>query len=162
MNSRKCDICIVHVNRASFVKHLRSKKHIENEKQNELNIPEWLFKELIEIKLKKIYNPKTLGQKTRENIKLDDKQLKKDLGKKVINSYHFTDRVLQLGFNFTLKSHHKNHVTSNLIIKPNYPEFGIDVRYNNKIIKDLSVFYARLINKYKLKFPTVFSAKVDK
>ena len=41
MNSRKCDICNVDVHRGFYVKHLRSKKHIENEKQNELIIPEW-------------------------------------------------------------------------------------------------------------------------
>ena len=45
MNSRKCKI---DVHRASYVKHLRSKKHLENEKQNEMIIPEWLFKEPIE------------------------------------------------------------------------------------------------------------------
>ena len=44
-NSRTCEICHVNVHRASDVKQLRSKKHLENIKQNELNIPEWLFKE---------------------------------------------------------------------------------------------------------------------
>ena len=29
-NSRICDICNVNVHRASFAKHLRSKKHLEN------------------------------------------------------------------------------------------------------------------------------------
>ena len=36
MNSRKCEICNVDVQRASYVKHLRSKKHLENLKQNEM------------------------------------------------------------------------------------------------------------------------------
>ena len=53
MNSRKCDICNVDVHRASYNKHLRSKKHIDNIKQNEMIIPEWLFRELLEIKSKK-------------------------------------------------------------------------------------------------------------
>ena len=30
MNSRKCDVCNIDVHRASYVKHLRSKKHLEN------------------------------------------------------------------------------------------------------------------------------------
>ena len=51
MNSRKCDICNVDVHRASFVKHLRSKKHIENMEQNEMIIPEWLFREPVENKI---------------------------------------------------------------------------------------------------------------
>ena len=37
-------------------------------------IPEWLFQEHTEKKLKNMYNPKTLEQTARENIVLDDKQ----------------------------------------------------------------------------------------
>ena len=54
MNSRKCEFCNVDVHRASMQKHLRSKKRLENLKQNEMIIPEWLFKEPIENKSKKI------------------------------------------------------------------------------------------------------------
>ena len=43
-NSRTCEICNVNVRRASFVKHLRSKKHLENIKQNEMIKAEWFFK----------------------------------------------------------------------------------------------------------------------
>ena len=57
MNSRSCDICDVDVHRASYNKHLRSKKHIEKIKHNEMIIPEWLFRQPIENKTKKIYNP---------------------------------------------------------------------------------------------------------
>ena len=44
-NSRTCEICNVNVHRASFVKHLRSKKQLENMIQIEKIIPEWFFKE---------------------------------------------------------------------------------------------------------------------
>ena len=44
-SSRTCEICKVIVHRASFVKHLKSKRHLENIIQNEIIIPEWLFKE---------------------------------------------------------------------------------------------------------------------
>ena len=60
MNIRKCEICNVDVHRASYIKHLRSKKHLENIKQNDMIIPEWLFQEPIENKINKIYNPKTI------------------------------------------------------------------------------------------------------
>ena len=40
MNSRKCDVCNIGVHRASYVKHFRSKKCLENDKESELNIPE--------------------------------------------------------------------------------------------------------------------------
>ena len=48
MNSRKCEICNIDLHRASMQKHLRSKIHLENIKQNEMIIPDWLFKEPIE------------------------------------------------------------------------------------------------------------------
>ena len=44
-NSRTCEVCNVNVHRASFAKHLRSKKHLENIIQNEMIIREWFFKE---------------------------------------------------------------------------------------------------------------------
>ena len=44
-NSRTCEVCNVNVHRTTFVKHLRSKKLLENKEQNEMIIPDWLFKE---------------------------------------------------------------------------------------------------------------------
>ena len=162
MNSRRCEICNVDVHRASYIKHLRSKKHIENLKRNEMIIPEWLFQELLENKINKIYNPKSLKQLARNNIKLDEKQLNKELAKKMINPYYFTDRILKVGYKINLDSHHINHANSKLTILPNYSEFGIEVRYTNKIVEELSVIYAGLINQYKFRYQTVFSAKFDK
>ena len=49
------------------------------------------------------------------------------------------------------------HDNSKLNIEPNYSELGNEVRYINKIIKELAVIYARLINQYKFKYQTVFS-----
>ena len=57
-------------------------------------IPEWLFKEkqaAIKNKIKKVYNPKPLKQIARENIKLNDNELDKELAKKMINPYFFID-----------------------------------------------------------------------
>ena len=144
------------------MKHLRSKKHFENMKQNEMIIPDWLFREPVENKINKIYNPKSLKQLAQNNIRLDDKQLNKELARKMINPYYFTDRNLQVGFKINLDSHNLHHANSKLTIIPNYPEFGIEVRYINKILKELAVIYARLINQYKFKYQTVFSARFDK
>ena len=69
---------------------------------------------------------------------------------------------MRVGFKIILDSHHTNHANSKLTILPNYPEFGIEVRYINRIVKGLSVIYARLINQYKFQFQTEFSAKFDK
>ena len=54
-NSLRCDNCDIDVHRGSFIKHLRSKKHLENIKQDDMIIPEWLFEEPIENKTKKNY-----------------------------------------------------------------------------------------------------------
>ena len=162
MNSRKCEICNVDVHSASSIKHLRSKKHLENIKQNDMIKPEWLFQEPVENKINKIYNSKSSKQLARNNINLDDKQLNKELAKKIIYSYYFTDRNLKVGFKINLDNHHINHANSKLTILPNYPEFGIYIRYINKIVKELSGIYARLINQYIFRYQTLFSARFDK
>ena len=51
----------------------------------------------------------------------------------MIIPYYYTDRALQFAFNITPESHHINHASSKIIIKPNYPEFKIKVRFNNEI-----------------------------
>ena len=67
-----------------------------------------------------------------------------------------------MGFKINLDSHHINHATSKLTFTPNYPEFAIEVRYINKIKKELSIIYARIINHYKFRYQTVFSTRFDK
>ena len=160
-NSRTCEVCNVNVHRASFVKHLRSKKHLENMIQNEMIIPEWFFKEEktpIKKKIQKVYNPKTLKQLAREKIKLDDKELPKMM----INPYYFIEENLKNGFKIKLESHNFSPANSILTVTPKFPEFGIEYRYFNKIVKELSVIYARLINQYKFKYHTLFSASFYK
>ena len=97
-NSRTCENCNVNVHRTSYVKHLR-KKHIENIKQNEMNIPEWIYKEeqtLIQKKIQKLYNPKTFRQLAREKGKLDDKELN-------ISPYYFIGENSKVGFKINLE-----------------------------------------------------------
>ena len=160
-NSRTCEVCNVIVHRASFAKHLRSKKHSEIVIQNEMIIPEWFFKEEkapIKKKIQKVYNPKTLKQLAREKIKLDDKELAKIM----INPYYFIDKNLNIGFKINLESHNFSHANSILTITPKFPDFGFEFRYINKIVKELSVIYAKLINQYKFKYHTLFSASFHK
>ena len=104
----------------------------------------------MKIKNKKIYNPKTLKQIAIDNIKLDDRQSNKEIAKKMINPYYFTDRNLQEGFEINLERHHINHANSNSTTTPNYPEVRIQICYITEIIKKLSVIYARLMNQYKI------------
>ena len=160
-NGRTCEVCNVNFQRASFVKHLRSKKHLENLEQNEMIIPDWLFKEErspIKRKIQKVYNPKTLKHLAREKIKLDDKEL----AKMMIIPCYFIDENLKNGFKINLESHNISHANSILTITPIFSEFGIEYRYINKIIKELSVIYARLLNQHKFKYHTLFSASFYK
>ena len=128
-NSRTCEVCNVNVHRASFVKHLRSKKHLENIEHNEMIIPERLFKEErspIKKKIQKVYNPKTLQQLARQNIKMNDKEVDKEIAKKTINPYYFIDENLIIGFKINLESHNINHAISLLNIEPNFLDNGIE------------------------------------
>ena len=79
----------------------------------------------------------------------------------MINPYYFTKRALQVAFKIILDSHHINPANSKLSITPNFPEFGIELRYINKIMKEQAMIYARLLNQYKFKYQTVFSARFD-
>ena len=54
-------------------------------KKNEKIILNWLFSEPIEKKVDKIYNPSSLKQLARDNIRSDDKQLNKELARKMNN-----------------------------------------------------------------------------
>ena len=160
-NSRTCEVCKVNVHRASMQKHLRSKNHLENMIQNETIIPEWFFKEEqtpIKKKIQKVYNPKILKHLAREKIRVDDKEL----AKMMINPYYLIDENLKIGFKINLERHNISHANSTLTILPRFPEFGVKFRYINKIIKELSVIYARLITQYKYKCHTLFSASFHK
>ena len=80
----------------------------------------------------------------------------------MINPHYFTDRTLQVGFNITVENHRKNHANSKLTIKPNNPEFGIEVHYINKIMKELSVIYATLIKSIYIQISNSIISKIRK
>ena len=126
-NSHRCEICNVNVHRTTILKHLRSKKHLKTIKQNEMIIPEWFFKQEqtpIKNKVKNVYNPKPLKQIAQENIKLKDKELDKELVKKMIITYYFIDENLKIGFKINLESQNINHTNSLLNIESNFPDIG--------------------------------------
>ena len=100
-------------------------------KQYEMIIPEWLFQEPVENKIIKIHNPRSLKQIARDNIRLDEKQLNKQLAKKMLNPYYFTDRILKVGSKINLDSQNINHNNSKLTITTNSPDFGIETIYIN-------------------------------
>ena len=88
-NSRRCEFCNVNVHGASYGKHLRSEKHLENLKI----IPEWFFQEPIENINEEIFNPNLLKRIAREIIKINDKEWDKGLNKKRFNHIISTMKV---------------------------------------------------------------------
>ena len=80
----------------------------------------------------------------------------------MINPYYFVDENLKIVFKINLESHNISHTNSILTTVLNYPEFVIGFRYFNKIIKGLSVIYAKFWNQYKFKYHTLFSANFHK
>ena len=162
MNSRRCENCNIDVHRASYMKHLRSKKHIENIKQNEMILPEWLFRENNENIINRIYNPKSLKRIARNTINLDDKQLNKELARKMINPYYFSDRNLKVAYKINLDGHHINRLISKITNTSNFQDTVIEFRLNNKTMREMSNIYARLINQYKFRYQVVFLGRFDK
>ena len=145
--------------------HLRNKKLLEKEKQNELIIPEKLFKEEqtpFKKQIKEVKNIKTLKHIAGGNIKLDDNEFDKELAKKMINSFYFTDKSSKKDFKIILDSLNFNHADSLLTIEPNFTDFRIETRHINKILKELANIYSRLINQHKFKYHTLFSASFHK
>ena len=130
----------------------------------------WLFengylkksKPLLKIKQENCISPKTLKQIARGNTKVDDKDQDKKLAKKLINPQYFTDEVLKIGFKSNLDGHSINHANSLLNIILVCPDFGIETRYNNKILRDMAMIYAKWINLYKFKNLLSFSASFHK
>ena len=68
---------------------------------------------------------------------------------------------MKVAYKINLDSHSLHHTNSKLTTTPTFPEIGIEFRFINKIMKELSVIYARLINQYKFRYQTVFSARFD-
>ena len=67
------------------------------------------------------------------------------------------------GFKINLESQNISHANSILTITPSLPQFGIEFRnFFHKITKELSVVYARLLNQFKFKNYTLFSASFYK
>ena len=80
----------------------------------------------------------------------------------MINPYYFSDRNLQVAYKINLDSHNLHHANSKLTISSNFENTGIEFRFINKIMREMSIIYARLINQYKFKYQCVFSARFDK
>ena len=83
-------------------------------------------------KFKKIFNPKTIKQIGRKKIRINDKELTKELARKMINPQYFINENLHVVFKINLESHSVSHAKSVLTITLFYPDFGIETIYTKK------------------------------
>ena len=96
--------------------------------------------------MKQINSPESLNQLIRNRIRLNKK-----MEQRIRISYYDNDRKLQMDFRID-----KDSQCLTFIITPCKSEY--EVCYINPIMKKLSNIYARLINQYKFRYQTVFSA----
>ena len=89
---------------------------------------------------------------------MNDKELDKELAKKMKIPYCFIDENLKIGSKILLGSYNNNHANSLLNIEPKFPDIEIETGYINKNLKEMATIYARLINQYEFIYHTLFSA----
>ena len=80
----------------------------------------------------------------------------------MINPYYFCDENFRIGFKNISESHNSVHANYILTITANFPDIQTETSYIFKILKDLTTFYARLINQYKFKYYILISASFYK
>ena len=102
--------------------------------------------------MKQINCPESLNQLIRYHIRSNKK-----IEQKIKNPDYDNDRKLQIELRID-----KDCPCLTFIIKPNVPEYNVELCYINHIIKQLSNNYARLINQYKFRYQTVFLTVFDK
>ena len=140
---------------------MRSIKHLENQSI----IPSNFFNENPSSSSKlntKKYNPSKLSDLARDKIKLNDRELNKEIARKMLNPYYFKNKNLYNFLKINLDSHHVNHLNSKITISSTTEYNDIDMDLINNLVKEMSVIYARLINQYKFKYQCVFLARFDK
>ena len=111
-NRVRCDICKIDIHSASYARHLKSKKHLENFTQNKVNIPR------------------------KDPIKRVVKQENKvsDIDTKVENQNCFSDRILKVAFAIAICNHSNKNANSQIKCTSNFNNIGIDIIHTTKII----------------------------
>ena len=96
-------------------KHLKSKKHMnklsyKNDEQKNIVDQPSTSKEDIK------NNPKSLKELARDKIILNNKDLNKEIAKKMLNPYYFKEKCFYDFLKINLDSHHINHLNSKITI----------------------------------------------
>ena len=127
-NMKRCEDCNIDVHRASYSRHLKTKRHLEKK----------------EIKPKKIIDKDDVKE-TNKIIKRNDKI-----------EYKFTDNILSTAYDITVDKHHKKNLNSQITITSKFDNTGIEMNFVDEIFKEMSHIYAKFINQYKFKYQISF------
>ena len=127
-NMKRCDECNIDIHRASYSRHLKSKRHLEKK----------------DIKPKKIIDKDTVTE-INKNTKRNDKI-----------EYKFTDDILNKIYDITVDRHHKKDLNSQITITSKFDNTGIEMYYIDEIFKEMAHIYAQYINQYKFKYQLSF------
>ena len=129
----RCVDCNIDIHRASYSRHLKTKRHLEKN----------------DIKPKKVIN------------KDNKKETNKNKNNKI--KYKFTDNILDTAYDITVDSHHKKDLNSQITITSKFDNiFGIEMYYINDMFKEMAHIYARFINQYKFKYQLSFMLLFNK
>ena len=127
-NMKRCEDCNIDVHRASYSRHLKTKRHLEKK----------------EIKPKKIIDKDDVKE-TNTIIKRNDKI-----------EYKFTDNIISTAYDFTFDKHHKKNLNSQITTTSKFDNTGIEMNFVDEIFKEMSHIYAKFINQYKFKYQLSF------
>ena len=74
----------------------------------------------------------------------------------MLNPYYFKDKFFYNFLKINLDSHHINHLNSKITISSVTEHNEIDMDLINRLVKEMAIIYARLIDQYKFKYQTTF------
>ena len=121
-NRKRCALCKIDVLRASYSRHLKSKKQLEITIKNKANVP---------------------GKNPTKPVKREHFEASHT---KIKNLYYFIYRILKVAYVINIDNHHDKHANSMITITSKSNETGIDIFHNNRIIIEMSNIYAKLKN----------------
>ena len=129
-NMKRCEDCNIDVHRASYSRHLKTKRHLEKK----------------EIKPRKIIDKDDKKEANKnKNIKRDDKI-----------EYKFSDNILHTAYDITVDKHHKKNLNLQITITSKFDDTGIEMNFVDEIFREMSHIYAKFINQYKFKYQLSF------
>ena len=70
--------------------------------------------------------------------------------------HYFTQKFSKIAFDVNIRIHHNKQANSQPTIFSKFDITGIAINHINKVMEELSRFYAKLINQYKFKHQLTF------